>query len=133
MNSYIGQITKTGDYVTIEDFAADNFKKYVNNNGLLSTANDEELQRKAECLVHFSYLKSKKKLMLVDIQGSDYSLTDPEVATLDGSFDDDQLLFCAGNLSDVAYSNFFHVCNVFCRLLNLEPQIVSENKNSQEH
>ena len=73
--------------------------------------------------------------MLVDIQGSDYSLTDPEVATLDESFDDDHLPFCAGNLSDVAYSNFFHahVCNVFCRLLNLEPQIVSENKNSQEH
>ena len=47
VNSYIGQITKTGDDVTIDDFAGNKFTKYVNNNGLLPTANDEEMQRKA--------------------------------------------------------------------------------------
>ncbi len=124
VNAYLGQIQSTSEFITIEEFAGDRFTKYVNNSGTLSSQNSIEMQRKAECLVHFTFIKSEKKFLLVDIQGSNYSLTDPEVATLDGSFDDDKLLFCAGNLSDIAKENFFsaHKCNRFCRLLDLEEE-----------
>lgn len=42
---------------------------------------DIEKQKKAESLAHFSFVKSNNRLLLVDIQGSDYNLTDPEIAT----------------------------------------------------
>jgi hypothetical protein len=78
--------------------------------------------RKAESLAHFSFVKSNKRLLLVDIQGGEYNLTDPEIAILDGIYnDDDRLLFFAGNLSNEASRNFFmaHKCSVFCNLLGL--------------
>ena len=58
--------------------------------------------------------------MVVDIQGSDYTLYDPEIAT-DQAFINDELLFCAGNLNVVAISNFKsqHKCNMFCKMLHL--------------
>ncbi len=127
IDAYLGRISKFSEIVRIEEFAGENFTKYVNNNGLLASGNDAEMQQKAECLVHFSYVKSKGKLMLTDIQGSDYCLTDPEIATIDGSFDQKELLFCVGNLGDEATDNFFksHTCNTFCEQLALE----SDNEN----
>ena len=78
--------------------------KYVNNNGSIVNAPQSELQKKTECPVHFSYNKSQEKLMVVDIQGSGYNLTDPDLATSVGSFDEtDELLFCVGNLSKAIY------------------------------
>lgn len=56
--------------VTIEEFAVGDFQKYVNNDCTLSSNEDTEKQMKAESLVHFSYIKSKKKVLLVDIQGA---------------------------------------------------------------
>ena len=45
--------------------------------------------------------------MVVDSQGSGYNLTDPEIATSVGSFDEtDELLFCVGNLSKAACDTF---------------------------
>ena len=60
----------------------------------------------AQCLTHFSYEKSDKKLMLVDIQGSGYDLFDPEITSqglLDGS---SEVLYCA-----------------FCSLLKTYPKL----------
>ena len=37
---------------------------------------------KAQCLVHYSFIKFQKNLMLLDLQGSNYMLYDPEIATL---------------------------------------------------
>ena len=130
VDAYLGRIPTTNEIVTIEEFAGENFTKYVNNNGLLASGNDVEMQQKAECLVHFSFVKSKGKLMLTDIQGSDHCLTDPEIATIDGSFDQEELLFCVGNLGDEATNNFFesHTCNTFCEQLALE----SDNKNNMD-
>ncbi len=73
------------------------------------------LVKKAECFVNFTHEKSEHELMVVDIQGIEYQLCDPEVATTtlrkNGEF-----LFCAGNLSEYAITNFKeqHECNEYC-------------------
>ena len=65
----------------------------------------DPLCQKAECLAHFSHEKSKGKILLVDIQGGGFELYDPEIASSE-LFDDNEMLFCAGNLSEMAISNF---------------------------
>ena len=100
VDAFLGKVQCTNQIVTIEQFASGTFQKYVNNDGTISHNKDIEKQRKAESLVHFSFVKSNRKLLLVDIQGGEYNLTDPEIATVSGIYDnDDHLLFCAGNLS----------------------------------
>lgn len=89
---------------------------------------DIEKQKKAESLAHFSFVKSNNRLLLVDIQGSDYNLTDPEIATASSMYgDDDRLLFCAGNISTEACEKFIMAqrCNVVCNLLGLTPEQAS--------
>ena len=131
VDAFLGKIEGTGEIVTIEEFAGEgSFCKYVNNNGAIAVGNDPELQGKAESLVHFSFAKSKKKLMVVDIQGSGYNLSDPENATVGEAFDETKkLLFCVGNLSDHAYYSFFdgHACNLYCNLLGLEDECTVSN------
>ena len=80
------------------------------------------MQEKAECLAQYSHVKSNGKLMVVDIQGADYCLTDPEIVTAEGSFDNQGLLFCVGNLGDQAINNFCksHLCSIFCEQLGLD-------------
>ena len=122
VEAFLGIINSTNESVTVEEFTEGQFVKYINNNGSIVNVPQSELQEKAECLVHFSYNKSLEKLMVVDIQGSGYNLTDPEIATTVGSFDEkDELLFCVGNLSTTACDTFFagHSCNTFCDLLDL--------------
>ena len=72
--------------VTIEEFVQGEFHKYVNNNGFhipSPSVEFDEVYEKAQCLVHYSYQISEKKLMLPDIQGSFFKLYDPEIATTD--------------------------------------------------
>ena len=109
------------EYITVEEFINGEFVKYLNNTGELCTEANDERGQKAECLAHFSFVKSEKKLMLVDIQGSGANLYDPEVASLELQ-DDGEILFCAGNLSKMAIDTFiaFHVCNQYCKLLELQ-------------
>ena len=65
-------------------------------------------KRRQSVWVHFSYIKSNKKLMLADIQGAGHNLTDPEIASLTGAYNaEEHLLFCAGNYSQEAHGNFF--------------------------
>lgn len=40
-----------------------------------------EISHKAETYVHYTYVKSQQQLMVTDIQGVDYTLCDPEVAS----------------------------------------------------
>jgi hypothetical protein len=79
--------------------------KYINNTGELCTEPNDEYSQKAECLAHFSFVKSDKKLILLDIQRSGGNLYDPEVASLELQ-DDGEILFCAGNLSKMAIDTF---------------------------
>ena len=117
---YYGK-TKDGECVTIEEFIDGKFTKYLNNTGLLCVDKANPFSQKAECLAHFSHEKSQGKLLLVDIQGSGYDLFDPEIASAE-LYDDNEMLFCAGNLSDIAIINFnaAHQCNLYCEILGLQ-------------
>ena len=70
-----------GEYVTIEEFIDGDFTKYLNNTGLVCGNRSTDECKKAECLTRYSYEKSSEKLMLLDIQGSMYTLFDPEIAS----------------------------------------------------
>ena len=120
---YFGKLDD-GECVTIEEFIPGNFVKYMNNTGIMCTthSDDKDIGQKAENLAHFSYENSQQKLMVTDIQGSGYSLYDPEVASANLTDADQEVLFCAGNLSNYAIETFKanHVCRKFCKLTRLE-------------
>eukprot|EP00795_Rhopilema_esculentum_P004082 gene4082-20262_t len=115
--------TIEGNPVTVEEFIPGKFQKYINNTGQIrkpELAEDRILIEKAECLVHYTYVHTKKELMVLDLQGVDYVLCDPEIATAT-LHEDGELIFCAGNLVFKAISTFFaeHSSNNYCRMLNL--------------
>jgi hypothetical protein len=121
--------TYYGQPATIEDFVPGSFAKLVNNDGeCLQPAEDsspeiKKLYAKAQCLVQFTYQFSKGKLMVTDIQGSNYHLYDPEIASTDVvDGESDELYFCCGNCSTVGIDAFIksHVCNAFCKLIGLK-------------
>ena len=94
-------ILSCGEPVVIEDFIPGAFQKYINNDGFATLVEGKEgkfckLVEKAEALSHFTYQKSEKKLILLDIQGTGYNLYDPEIATSTGFSDDEELQFCMG-------------------------------------
>ena len=96
--------------------------KYVNNNGNIvfpHPTNDNCL--KAEALVHFTWQKSHEQLMVLDIQGTNNVLTDPEIATPTIRDNNDQWNFCSGNCYIHAITVFldFHSCNNYCEMLKL--------------
>ena len=115
--------------VTIEKYVEGEFQKYVNNNGLCIPSPAEafdEIYAKVQCLVHYSYQISERKLILLDIQGSSFKLYDPEIATTDllandASLGPKEVNFCAGNLSCIAIDEFTskHTCNKYCEMLSL--------------
>lgn len=116
---YLGK-QEDGEFVTVEELVSGQFVKYINNDGCICT-NDGIPSAKAQCLSHFSYEKSNKKVMLVDIQGSGYTLYDPEIASGMLKDETDEILFTTGNLSQTAINTFIqqHECNAFCGLLGL--------------
>ena len=111
-----------GEYVTIEEFIDGDFTKYLNNTGLVCGNRSTDECKKAECLTRDSYEKSSEKLMLLDVQGSMYTLFDPKIASATLLIDS-EYLFGVGNLTSEAITAFTenHVCNKFCALLKLKP------------
>ena len=121
---YFGKLN--GECVTVEKFldGTSPFSKYVNNTGDIYP-DGSEVCLKAETFVHYTYVKSGTKLMVVDIQGKGYHLCDPEIASADLRDANDQtILFCSGNLSYTAIERFkeVHVCNKYCTLLKLDKE-----------
>ena len=70
------------EYVTIKQFLPGNFKEFIKNTGDIIFKDEErdECAFKAETFAHYSYVKFGKQLMVLDLQGVDYWLCDPEVA-----------------------------------------------------
>ena len=95
-----------GEFVTLENYLDGRFGKHVNNTGDIF-GHESELNMKAETFVHYSYVASAKQLMIVDIQGVNYSLSDPEIASSTLMAMDDTILFCSGNLSTTAIPSSF--------------------------
>ena len=112
------------DYNTVY-FVEEEFQKYVTDTGKCMVPPKDELgtlYEKAQTLVRYSYFMSAGKFMLVNLQGAEYNLYDPEIEILElPSAADQKLYFCAGDLSKVAFENFKknHKCRVFCRLMGL--------------
>ena len=111
---------------TVEEYVPGNFVKYINNDGTFTYpqvgSSDEykELFEKAQCLVHYTYNVSQKKLMLLDIQGSKFDLYDPEIATADIMDDEEsEIYFCCGNCTSVGIEEFLqgHKCNEYCNMM----------------
>lgn len=78
--------------------------------------------QKAECLVHYSFEKSDRKLMLLDIQGAGDYLCDPEIASSELLSEEDEYQFCIGNLSVEAINKvcLTHSCNTYCKSIGVK-------------
>ena len=59
--------------------------------------------------------------MIMDLQGVQYQICDPEIATLK-IVDDSEFFFCVRNMSSQAIETFqkTHKCDVYCTSLNLK-------------
>ena len=66
--------------VTIDDFLPGDFQKYINSNFSMYLKG-LEITQKAETYVHCTYEKSYNRLMITDLQGVEYHLCDPKIAT----------------------------------------------------
>ena len=121
-----------GEYVIIKEFIDGDFTKYLNNTGLVCGNRSTDECKKSECLAHYSYEKSLAKLMLLHIQGSMYTLFDPEIASATLLIDA-EYLFGVGNLACEAISTLIenHECNKFCALLELTPFPVASARNNK--
>ena len=110
----LGYIRNRDEYVTVEEFVSGTFDKYINYDGTICGKNTN-VTEKAECLAHYSYEKSKKEIMVVDIQGCGVRLFDPEVECSQVKSESEGKLFCAGNLNNHAIDKFVeqHKCNAF--------------------
>ena len=98
------------------------FVKYINNDGEIIVSGNE-VASKAEAFVHFTYVKSQKAVMVLDIQGTGYNLYDPEVASTKLQDEETKsLLFCCGNLSTNAIDLFLssHKCGKYCAFLGID-------------
>ena len=116
---YLGKVEHE-EFVTVEQLVDGEFTKLVNNDGSICEP-CSELTEKAESLAHFSYCKSNNQLMVVDMQGSGYTLFDPEIASKELVYQG-EYLFSTGNLTVAAISQFaeHHKCNNLCKYLGLE-------------
>lgn len=60
-----GRITDSDEYVTIEQEINGYFEKYLNNDGCCYS-NKSIMVEKAECLAHFTFMKSEEQLYTFD-------------------------------------------------------------------
>ena len=73
---------------------------------------------------------------MLGLQGGDYKLYDPEIATIEKSIEapSTEGFFCNGNLTETAINNFFATqkCNVFCLELKMVDIELGESEEDEE-
>ena len=122
----------------MERFLDSEFTKYVNNDGspCQKVLGKSSLFKEAEALVQFSYETSNKKFLVVDLEGADYKLYDPDIATIETLIEalSAEELFYIGNLRETVINIFFtaHKCNVFCLELKMAEIQLSESEEDEE-
>jgi DNA-directed RNA polymerase subunit RPC12/RpoP len=110
-------------YFGSEPFIAGEYVKYNNNNGWKNVAFTDKAQAifsdTAQAFSHYSWQFTYGNLMVVDLQGVNHVLTDPQIHTQG----DGENKFGEGNLGDDGIAAFFatHTCNDVCKALKLVP------------
>jgi vacuole morphology and inheritance protein 14 len=99
--------------LSAEPYIGGDYKKYNNNNGWIN----EEFGEAAQAFSHFTWQRTYGNLMVVDLQGVNFILTDPQIHSLDES------KYGIGNLGSDGMCSFFlgHKCNNVCKALRLIP------------
>ena len=114
------------------------YTKYVYNDGnpCRKVLGKSSLFEQVEALVHFSYEASSEKFLLVDLQGADYKLYHPEIATIETLIEAPSVeeLFYTGNLRETANNDLFtaHKCNLFCLELKMAEIKLGESEEYDE-
>jgi hypothetical protein len=100
-------------WIGVEPYIPGTYIKYNNNGGYVN----KEFSATTQAFSHFTYQMTKGSLMVVDLQGVNHIMTDPQIH----SFHNSRTKFGKGNLGSKGMAAFFatHVCNDTCRLLKL--------------
>ena len=109
-----GLLPSHQQFIAVENFIEGEYNKYNNNAGWIND-NLNETSLIAQAFSHFSWQITRGYLMIVDLQGVNGVLTDPQIHCLN------QKKFGKGNLGYVGIMKFFmtHICNGYCKKLEL--------------
>ena len=101
-------------YYLVENYIEGEYNKYNNNAGWINS-NLTENSEVAQAFSHFSWQITRGYLMIVDLQGVEEKLTDPQIHCIDDK------KFGKGNLGNLGIIKFFisHECNTYCKYLEL--------------
>ncbi|PKC02622.1 kinase-like protein [Rhizophagus irregularis] len=106
------QNCRTLKYFTVEPFIYGEYVKYNSNDGFYAKVKSEA-NEVAQAFSHFSYNDSGQKLVVVDMQGTDFLFTDPQIHSILPSI---AIQFSQGNCGQRGITAFLksHICNNIC-------------------
>mmetsp|Transcript_6504 Transcript_6504/g.13578 ORF Transcript_6504/g.13578 Transcript_6504/m.13578 type:complete len:354 (-) Transcript_6504:1128-2189(-) len=101
-------------YLAVESEMKGTYEKYNSNNGYVIKSNSPEALV-AQSFSHFSYEHSGQNEMVVDIQGSGFTYTDPQLHSK-------EKLYGRADRGTSGFDDFFktHRCNCICEALGLQ-------------
>ncbi|KAJ3441248.1 alpha-protein kinase vwka [Anaeramoeba flamelloides] len=107
-------------WTIVEPYLKGEYVKYSNNGGY-KIGNNQYLTTQA--FSHYTYEFTKGQLIVVDLQGVFYILTDPAIHFIDKRFDNKT------NRSKTGIKDFFknHECTKLCKIMSLEPNKYQTN------
>ncbi|KAI7944882.1 hypothetical protein MJO28_010577 [Puccinia striiformis f. sp. tritici] len=86
---------------------------------------DTPMYRLMNCFTHWSYIQSKGKTLICDLQGVGFILTDPQI------IDFNPKLWADGNNAQEGIVSFVkhHICNEVCEMLRFQkPQLIEDEE-----